>query len=74
MLDTYNKKQIAEVVAGTPYDWGYQSASASRKVHQVKEGEKLDKRLYLNEYMPLAESQIRNAGYRLAKVLNDIFK
>ena len=74
LLDTYNKKQIAEVVAGTPYDWGYDSAAASKKVHEVKEGAQLDKRLYLNEYMPLAEEQIRKAGYRLAKVLNDIFK
>ena len=74
LLDTYNKKQIAEVVAGTPYDWGYDSAAASKKVHEVKEGAQLDKRLYLNEYMPLAEEQIRKAGYRLAKVLNDIFR
>ena len=73
-LDTYTKAQIAEVTAGTPYDWGYDSAKASRKVHEVKEGAKLDKRLYLNEYAPLAEEQIRKGGYRLAALLNEIFK
>ena len=74
LLDICNKKQIAQIVAGTPYDWGYDSAKASRKVHEVKEGAKLDKRLYMNEYTPLAETQIRKAGYRLAALLNDIFK
>ena len=74
LLDTYTKAQIAEVTAGTPYDWGYDSAKVSRKVHEIKEGAKLDKRLYLNEYGPLAEDQIRKGGYRLAALLNEIFK
>ena len=74
LLDTYTKEQIAAATAGTPYDWGYDSASASRKVHEVKEGAKLDKRLYLDEYQPLAEDQIRKAGYRLAALLNETFK
>ena len=74
LLDTYTKEQIAQITAGTPYDWGYDSAKNSRKVHEVKEGAKLDKRLYLNEYGPLAEEQIRKGGYRLAALLNEIFK
>ena len=74
LLDTYTKEQIAATTAGTPYDWGYDSAKASRKVHEVKEGAQLDKRLYLNEYAPLAEDQIRKAGYRLAALFNEIFK
>ena len=74
LLDTYTKEQIAEITAGTPYDWGEDSAKNSRKVHEVKEGTKLDKRLYLNEYGPLAEEQIRKGGYRLAALLNEIFK
>ena len=73
LLDTYSKEQIAQVTAGTPYDWGYDSATVSREVHSVAEGTKLDKREYLNKYTPLAESQIRKAGYRLAKILNSIF-
>ena len=74
LLDICSKKEIEQIVAGTPYDWGYDSAKASRKVHDIKEGAKLDKRLYLNEYAPLAESQIRKAGYRLASLLNQIFE
>jgi hypothetical protein len=74
LLDSYTAEQIAAVTAGTPYDWGFDSAKASRKVHEVKEGAQLDKRLYLNEYAPLAEDQIRKAGYRLAALFNEIFK
>ncbi|MBQ9138474.1 MAG: S1/P1 nuclease [Alistipes sp.] len=73
LLDTYTKQQIKDVTAGTPYDWGYDSAKASRPVHDIKEGTKLDKRQYLNQYTPLAEEQIRKAGYRLASLLNSIF-
>lgn len=73
LLDTYTQEQIKQVTAGGPYDWGYDSAMRSYKVHTIKENEKLNKRLYMNEYTPLAESQIRNAGYRLAKLLNEIF-
>ena len=73
LIDTFDKKQIAEIVKGDPYAWGYDSALCSRKVHEVKEGAKLDKRKYVNEYYPLAESQVRKAGYRLAALLNSIF-
>ena len=74
LLDTYTKEQIAATTAGTPYDWGYDSAKASRKVHEVNEGAQVNKRNYLNEYAPLAEDQIRKAGYRLAALFNEIFK
>lgn len=73
MLDICTKEQIENITAGGPYDWGYDSAKASLKVHDIKENEKLNKRLYLNQYAPLAEEQIRKAGYRLAKLLNSIF-
>ncbi|MBQ9138475.1 MAG: S1/P1 nuclease [Alistipes sp.] len=74
LFDTYTKRQIAQITAGTPYDWGYDSVVATRKVHQVKEGAKFDKRLYFNEYAPIAQAQICKAGYRLAALLNDIFE
>ena len=73
LYDTYTKKQIARLTAGTPYDWGYDAVVSTRKVHQVKEGDKFNKRLYFNEYAPVAQSQICKAGYRLAALLNDIF-
>ena len=74
LLDTFNKQQKKEITAGTIYDWGKDSALASRHIHRVAEGTKLKRLPYMNEHAPLLESQIRKAGYRLAAVLNDIFK
>lgn len=74
LLDTFDKKQKAEIMAGTIYDWGYESARCSRHVHDVEPGTKLQRLPYMNANFPLLESQLRKAGYRLAAVLNDIFK
>ncbi|WP_295939014.1 S1/P1 nuclease [uncultured Alistipes sp.] len=72
LLDRYSKKRQEEVTAGDIYAWGRESAAVSKCVYDVKEGDKL-KRDFLNKYKPLAEAQLTKAGYRLAKVLNDIF-
>ena len=53
-------------------DWGTDSARASRHVHEVKEGAVLGMD-YILDNLALTESQIRKAGYRLAKLLNEIF-
>jgi len=73
LLDTWSDERIAETVAGGPYDWAEDSARRSYPVHAYKEGAELKRVKYLNEFTPLAEDQIRRAGYRLAKLLNDIF-
>ena len=72
------KEQIAEVTAGMPRDWFNQTAQDSRIIYDwVKAGSKTEKitinRDFVNKAIPLAESQIQKAGYRLAKVLNIIF-
>ncbi len=74
LLDTYTKKQIAKVVQGSPYVWAHDAVLSSSEVRDIKEGTKLDKRLFLNKYGQVAESQIRKAGYRLAELLNRIFQ
>ena len=73
LLDTWSDERIAATVAGGPYDWAEESARRSYPVHAYKEGAELKRVPYLNEFTPLAEDQIRRAGYRLAKLLNDIF-
>lgn len=73
LLDTYTKKQQQEIIKGDVYEWAEQNAHIAYPVHQIKEGEVLNKLPYLNKYTPLAEEQILKAGYRLAKVLNEIF-
>ena len=76
-MNRLSKDEIAKVTAGGPADWFRQSALDCRVIHTwVKPGENLTgtgHRDFLNKAMPLAESQIQKAGYRLAKVLNGIF-
>lgn len=72
LLDTYTEPEIAEITKGGVWDWGYESAKLSRPVHNVKPGAVLDMEFIL-ENKPLTESQIAKAGYRLAKMLNDLF-
>ena len=76
-MNRLNKDQIAEVTAGAPRDWFHQTALDSRVIYDwVKPNAELngtDYRDFLNKAAPLAESQLQKAGYRLAKVLNDLF-
>ena len=67
-------EQIAEMTKGDLYDWGKDSATASRPVHEYKEGAEIDAHDYRNRFAQLAELQICKAGYRLAKIFNDIFE
>lgn len=70
-------EKIAKITAGTPRDWFRETALDSRVIYdwakpdEKFEGTKL--RDFLNKATPYAESQIQKAGYRLARVLNDIF-
>ncbi len=73
LVDTYTKKEIKAVTAGDVYDWGKDSAEASRFLHKTKAGDELGK-MYTIEHRELVETQLAKGGYRLAKVLNDIFK
>ncbi|MCQ2118765.1 MAG: S1/P1 nuclease [Bacteroidales bacterium] len=72
LFDTGSEKEYSEIVKGGPYDWGADIARVSWPVHQVKEGTALGKN-WTREMAPLAQSQIRNAGYRLAHLLNMTF-
>ena len=65
LLDRYTEAEQAEITSGTVYDWGRESAAASK-------GESIAHD-FIKKYKPLAESQIAKAGYRLAAVLNDVF-
>ena len=74
VIDTCSPKEIAEITAGNIYDWGKDSATASRATRKYREGAQIDKREFVAEFSELLDSQIRNGGYRLAKLFNEIFK
>ena len=72
-LDRCSEKEKEAIMSGTPRDWCHDNAIYCRKIYDmaVPDGEYgVD---FLNAAHPIAEHQILYAGYRLAKVLNDIF-
>ena len=73
-IDTCSLTEIAKIQEGSIYDWGKDSATASRATRKYREGAQIDRREFVEEFSELLDSQIRNGGYRLAKLFNDIFK
>lgn len=76
-LDRYSKKEIAQIALGSPSEWLHDSAQACRVLcDRISENDRLDKsqtNAFLLEAQQLAEEQILKAGYRLARILNDLF-
>ena len=72
MFDCATKEEIAQIVKGGPYDWGRDAARCCWPTHQVKPGDVLTMDWYYAQ-LPLMRSQLRKAGYRLAKELNMVF-
>ena len=74
ILDTYSEEQIAEICKGDLYTWGEDAAhSAAIVYNECKPGTTINLKQFQKRFQPLAEELIQKAGYRLAKVLNDIF-
>ena len=72
-LDRLPKPERQAVAAGTPRDWLHDNAVVCEAQFEwAKPGQRLGQD-FLNEALPLIERQIRNAGYRLARVLNELF-
>ncbi|WP_295940743.1 S1/P1 nuclease [uncultured Alistipes sp.] len=72
-LDRASRQEKAAIAAGTARDWLHDSAV---KCEVQFEWAKPDERLgqdFLNKAVPLVESQILSAGYRLARLLNELF-
>ena len=76
-LDRCTKKEIKEIASGSVRDWFHENAETSRHIYElVGPKQKLDKnetKSFINRTHEMAERQIQRAGYRLAKVLNDLF-
>lgn len=73
-LSRLTGEQAAEICAGTVRDWGEEAARISVTVFDyVEEGGEVDKP-YINKVAPIMDDLIVKSGYRLAYVLNTIFK
>lgn len=72
-IDRCTKKEKKNLAAGTPREWFHENAVSSRMIYDMAPKNSIQGWDFLNAAHPYAESQIQKAGYRLAKVLNDIF-
>lgn len=73
-LDRLSKKEIKEITAGAPLDWF--EDNAQRCLAQFELSSTPEEHLeqdFVNKAMPLIETQILYAGYRLAALLNSLF-
>lgn len=73
-IDTCTPNEIAKIQEGNIYDWGKDAATASRVTRKYGAGAQIDRREFVEEFSELLDSQIRNGGYRLAGLFNEIFK
>lgn len=72
-LDRYSQKEKFQLAAGTPREWFHESAVYCRCIYDMAHpGDELGKD-FLNAAHPIAETQLIKAGYRLARILNELF-
>ena len=74
LVDTATPEQIAEITKGSVYDYASSSARDSWPVVSAYvDGDPLPKS-YATDMRQILFSQLRNGGYRLAAIFNEIFK
>lgn len=72
MIDTCSKDEIAKIQEGDIDDWMHATAMDCKDLYDVTNGATVD-RIYIVTKAQEAAYQVRNAGYRLAALLNQIF-
>lgn len=72
-LDRCTKKEKAALAKGTPRDWFHQTAVDCRIIYDMASPHSVLGKDFMNAAHPIAEKQILKAGYRLARVLNELF-
>lgn len=72
-LDLLSKKEIEQITSGSVEDWAADNVGRCMVQFELsKPGDTLGQD-FVNAAMPLIEIQMQYAGYRLAKVLNNLF-
>ena len=72
-LDRCTKAEKEQLAAGTPREWFHENAVNCKVIYEWAGPNSKQSKDFLNVAHPLAESQILKAGYRLARVLNELF-
>lgn len=73
-IDRLNKEQIALLQAGEPKDWVDENFEICTYIYEDTPEETIISYDYVDKYTPVIEMQFLRGGYRLAKLLNEIYK
>ena len=74
LFDIYTEPEIAKFCKGDVYAWGKDVATISRPIHAYGEDCRIEEVDYRHRFQQMGEELMTKAGYRLAKLLNDILK
>lgn len=72
IADRYSKREIKSIQAGDVWDWSRENALICKDLWHIQEDEEIGS-YYLYDHAHFALDRIAAAGYRLAKILNDLF-
>ena len=73
LVDRYSKAEQKKIATGDIYSWAEETAREFRYTVNILPGQEIDNKASFED-VRLAEKQIVRAGYRLAALLNEIFK
>jgi hypothetical protein len=73
-MDKYSAKQRAKMCRGTLLDWAYDCGKRCRPIYDNVEPKANIDRNFLLGYRKLSEGQAMRSAYRLAHLLNEIFR
>lgn len=74
VIDIATEAEVAEWCRGDVYDWGEDAARTAKPLRNYKPNETIDPAKFKRDNLETGELLLRKAGYRLAKVLNEIFE
>lgn len=74
VIDIASDTEVADWCKGDVYDWGEDAARTAIPLRKYKPNEVIDPAKFKRDNLETGELLLRKAGYRLAKVLNDIFE
>ena len=74
LFDIYNEEEINKFCKGDIFAWGKDVAKTSFPMREYQEGAEIDEIEYRKKYQQVGEELLTKAGYRLAKILNDILQ
>jgi len=69
-----NRKQRLAIEAGEPLDWFNETVVLAKDIYKNTVENETVPQSYVRKYTPVIEDQFLKAGYRLAGLLNSIFK